>query len=223
MLNSMPLFFAVRSIAVCSSSWMSGESSSIRPITRKRMSLVSSVFSSDRRYRFSSRMSVLTSDAGPLPVLDGERIQRQHAEAETRGGLDGVAHGIDARAMAFHARQVALGGPAAVAVHDDGDVRRQPLEVHLPGKRLVGMARPGSTPAAAQATRSISTSRGRKELIIDHPDEEQPVRRGRGARLRAAAARQQRRHRGGRTPAAADFDQRARRSRGPCGAESRRR
>ena len=53
-------------------------------------------------------------------------------DAEARGGFDGVAHGVDAGAMAFDARQVALRGPAAVAVHDDGDVRRQPLEVHLP-------------------------------------------------------------------------------------------
>ncbi len=47
---------------------------------------------------------------------------------------------VDAGAMAFDARQVALRGPAAVAVHDDGDVRRQPIEVDLPAQRLIRMA-----------------------------------------------------------------------------------
>ena len=42
--------------------------------------------------------------------------------------------------MALDARQVALRGPAAVAVHDDGDVLRQPVEVHLPRQRLLGRA-----------------------------------------------------------------------------------
>ena len=79
-----------------------------------------------------------------LPVLDRERVKRQHLETETRGGLDRVADRIDPGAMALDARQVTLRGPAAVAVHDDGDVRRQPIEVHLPRERLVGM--PGRDP-----------------------------------------------------------------------------
>ena len=54
--------------------------------------------------------------------------------------FDGVANRVDAGAMPFDARQVALRGPAAVAVHDDGDVRRQPVEIDLPGERFVGMA-----------------------------------------------------------------------------------
>ena len=37
--------------------------------------------------------------------------------------FDDVAHRFDAGAMPFDARQVALRRPAAVAVHDDGDVR----------------------------------------------------------------------------------------------------
>ena len=43
---------------------MSGASSSIRPITRNRMSLLRSVSSSERRYRLSSRINVVTSVAG---------------------------------------------------------------------------------------------------------------------------------------------------------------
>ena len=62
-------------------------------------------------------------------------------------GLDGVADRVDAGAVPFDARQVALRRPAAVAVHDDGDVRRQPLEVDLTDQHLVRVARPESTPA----------------------------------------------------------------------------
>ena len=42
--------------------------------------------------------------------------------------------------MAFHARQVALAGPAPVAVHDDGDVPRQAIELDLARQRLFGPA-----------------------------------------------------------------------------------
>ena len=43
---------------------MSGASSSVRPMTLKRMLFCSSVDSSERRYRLSSIISVLTSAAG---------------------------------------------------------------------------------------------------------------------------------------------------------------
>ena len=78
---------------------------------------------------------------GTLPVLDGERVEREDFEAEPGGGFDDVADRVDAGAMAFDARQVALAGPAAVAVHDDGDVTRQAIELDLPGQRLFGPAR----------------------------------------------------------------------------------
>ena len=42
--------------------------------------------------------------------------------------------------MPFDPRQVALRRPPAVAVHDDGDVLRQPLEVDLPDQHFVRMA-----------------------------------------------------------------------------------
>ena len=63
-----------------------------------------------------------------LPVLDRKRVKGQDFEAQARRGLDDVADRVDAGAMAFDARQVALAGPAAVAVHDDGDVPRQAIE-----------------------------------------------------------------------------------------------
>ena len=62
--------------------------------------------------------------ARPLPVLDRERVERQHADAEPRRRFDDVANRVDAGAVPFDARQVPLRGPASVAVHDDGDVRR---------------------------------------------------------------------------------------------------
>ena len=76
-----------------------------------------------------------------LPVLDGEGVEREDADAEAGGGLDGVAHGLGAGTVAFHARQMTLRGPAAVAVHDDRDVRRQALEVDLAGESFVGRSR----------------------------------------------------------------------------------
>src|SRR5688572_4491951 len=75
-----------------------------------------------------------------LPVLYGERIQREYADAETRGGLDRITDGIDAGAVSLDARQMPLRGPAAVAVHDDGDVCREAVELDLAGQRLVGVS-----------------------------------------------------------------------------------
>ena len=71
-----------------------------------------------------------------LPVLDRERVERQDLDAETGRRFDDVADRIDPGAVAFDTRQMALRGPAAVAVHDDGDVPRQTVEVDLAGERL---------------------------------------------------------------------------------------
>ena len=82
-----------------------------------------------------------------LPVLDRERVERQHFEPEPRRGLDDVAHRVDAGAMPLDARQVPLPGPAAVAVHDDGDVARQAIGMNLPGELRFGAA--GGTHASS--------------------------------------------------------------------------
>ena len=76
--------------------------------------------------------------ARPLPVLDRERVERQDVDAEPRRRFHDVAHRVDAGAVAFDPRQVPLRRPAAVAVHDDGDVRGKPLEVDLARQRFVG-------------------------------------------------------------------------------------
>src|SRR6476646_6894948 len=73
---------------------------------------------------------------GPLPVLDGKRVQRQYARTQTRGGLDGVPHGVDAGPVPFDAGQMTVRGPPAVAVHDDRDVARHPPEVDAAHERL---------------------------------------------------------------------------------------
>ena len=57
----------------------------------------------------------------------------RRAEVSTTSRTD-----VDAGAMALDARQMALRGPPAVAVHDDGDVGGQPLEVDLMRQRFVG-------------------------------------------------------------------------------------
>ena len=42
--------------------------------------------------------------------------------------------------MPFDARKVALRRPPAVAVHDDGDVRRQQIEIDLPDEHFIRVA-----------------------------------------------------------------------------------
>ena len=57
---------------------------------------------------------------------------------EARRRFDDVADRVDAGAVTLDARQVTLGRPSPVAVHDDGDVGGQPLEVDLTRERFVG-------------------------------------------------------------------------------------
>src|SRR5438046_3744938 len=57
-----------------------------------------------------------------VPVLRGERVEREEAQPGRVGGADDRARRLHALAMAGHARQAALDRPAPVAVHDDGDV-----------------------------------------------------------------------------------------------------
>jgi hypothetical protein len=40
--------------------------------------------------------------------------------------------------MSLNAREVPLGRPAAVAIHDDGDMPGKPIEVDLPDESLLG-------------------------------------------------------------------------------------
>ena len=66
-----------------------------------------------------------------LPVLHRERIQRENLDAQPGRGLDRIANGVDAGPVPFDPGKMALRRPPPVAVHDDGDVHGQPIEVDL--------------------------------------------------------------------------------------------
>src|SRR5207249_6846939 len=59
------------------------------------------------------------------PVLGGEGVEREVADAEAPAGLDHRPHRLLADAVPLQARQAALLRPAPAAVHDDGHVARQ--------------------------------------------------------------------------------------------------
>ena len=71
-----------------------------------------------------------------FPVFHRERIQRQHRNAEFGGAFYNLAHRVDSGPMAGNARQAALAGPAAVAIHDDCDMGGQSVAVDLLRKLL---------------------------------------------------------------------------------------
>ena len=110
-------------------------------MTRNRMLFLSSVPSSRRRYRFSSIISVLTSARGRFQFSTENAYSVSTPMPSRAERFDDVADRVDAGAMAFDARQMALRRPAPVAVHDDGDVGRQLLEIDLPRQRFVGRSR----------------------------------------------------------------------------------
>ena len=62
--------------------------------------------------------------ARPLPVLGREREHGQVLDAAVGAGVHRAHERVDALLVAEEARHVPLLGPAAVAVHDDGDVAR---------------------------------------------------------------------------------------------------
>ena len=78
-------------------------------------------------------------DFGAAPVFYGEGVEGERFDVEAGAGFDDDARGFGAVAVAGDARQVAALGPAAVAVHDDGDVLRQPLPVQPGIDRPLGI------------------------------------------------------------------------------------
>ena len=59
---------------------------------------------------------------GPMPVVAGEGVQGESIDALPRGGERHRFHDARTGAVTCQARQIALGGPAAVAIHDDRDM-----------------------------------------------------------------------------------------------------
>ena len=70
----------------------------------------------------------------PAPVLGREAVEGQVPDAELAGRAHRPPDRLDAAPMALEARQAALGRPAAVAVHDDGDVGRHALACSPAGR-----------------------------------------------------------------------------------------
>src|SRR5579871_4171261 len=66
-----------------------------------------------------------------VPVLAREREQREVLDAQPPARLHHRAHRLLAGTVPVEARKAALLRPAAVAVHDDGDVARQPRGIDL--------------------------------------------------------------------------------------------
>ena len=60
---------------------------------------------------------------GPPPVVAGERIERQRADALLGRRLHDPPDRLDAGFMAAEARQATPGRPSSIAVHDDADMK----------------------------------------------------------------------------------------------------
>jgi len=61
---------------------------------------------------------------GAFPVFDREGVEGDVADADGAGGIDDRADCLDAAAVSLQPGKAARLGPAAVAVHDDGNVLR---------------------------------------------------------------------------------------------------
>ena len=104
-----------------------------------------------RRNFSSSRMSASISAFGRVPVFGGKGIEREELDAGFLAGFDAFADGLGAGAVAGDARQAAVLGPAAVAIHDDGDV----------AWRARGCGHGGGRGRAGNRARHWKISRGR--------------------------------------------------------------
>ena len=60
-------------------------------------------------------------------VFQRKGVEREPGQADARGGFRDQLHALGALLMAEEALQRAVAGPAAVAIHDDGDVLGQAL------------------------------------------------------------------------------------------------
>ena len=70
-----------------------------------------------------------------LPVLRGEGVDREVLDADVLAVRRDAAEGLGSHLVSRGAGQAPLGGPAAIAIHDNGNVTGQVGHIHLP--RLV--------------------------------------------------------------------------------------
>ena len=76
------------------------------------------------------------------PVLDRERVERERLDLQARASFNRRARRLCAGAVARHAWQMPLLRPAPIAVHDDGHMPRQALQIKLfEEKRFLGCQR----------------------------------------------------------------------------------
>ena len=80
--------------------------------------------------------------ARPLPVLDGEGLEGESVDSGAGAALDGGANGVDAGFVTGDAGEAALTRPAAVAIHNNGDVGGKAGGIDEPSELPVGMGRP---------------------------------------------------------------------------------
>ena len=79
---------------------------------------------------------------GAAPVFEREGVEGEARQLQARAGFDDFARGFYSGAVSGDARQVAALRPAAVAVHDDGEVLGQALQVQFIEKlRFVAVGR----------------------------------------------------------------------------------
>ena len=65
------------------------------------------------------------------PVFQRKGVQGEARDMQARASLDDDARGLHSGAVAGNARQMAALRPAAVAIHDDGEVLRQALGIEF--------------------------------------------------------------------------------------------
>src|SRR5262249_14160185 len=99
---------------------------------------------------------------GALPVVAGEREQRERADAEVGGRLDGAAHRFGADAVAGGALETAALRPAAVAVEDDRDMQRTLRHKVLPQKKWTPSRVGRISPSMWSSTASPPPDAGRR-------------------------------------------------------------
>ena len=59
----------------------------------------------------------------PGPVIGGESIGGENGNAAVRGNLDDAAQSVGTGLVTRHPRQAGTGGPAAIAIHDECDMK----------------------------------------------------------------------------------------------------
>ena len=91
---------------------------------------------------FQQKHEGVDLEGGAFPVLRGKGVERQILNAGVEAGLDAALDGFRARLVACDARETALLGPTAVAVHNNGDMLGD-NGAHLFAQSRMVCSRPG--------------------------------------------------------------------------------